>query len=468
MLKVAVILFFIVFVLGLIIIFVQRDQKEIRIFGEGLPLFLTEFIRNGSMDKGRIAAQVHLLHGATKSFAGFLTVNEEFDSNLFFWYFPAEMEPTTAPVAMWLQSGPGVSSLYGLFLENGPYRVVSNYVKNREDYWSKYLHVIYIDCSVGTGFSFTKNESGYSTESSAVAENLYIALQQFFRLFPEIRNNDFYVSGESYGGKYVPELSRSIHQNNLNSSIKINLKGLTIGNGLIDPIHQMIYSNYLHGIALIDGGQKPKFNKLQSKVIHLMKKEKWLQANHALSDLISGEFGRRTLFTNETGFKTFTNYLVSNEPADFKRVDRVIKKDWLRRKIHVGNLTFTAAGRNDARRKLDNDLMKPSGPSLAELMNQYKVLLYSGQLDIFLAYDGTENALKRFLWCGSASYKSAKRNPWFVDGILAGYTKIVSAENCTGELMLVLVRNAGHYVAKDQPVWALDLIVKFMKNITFN
>jgi vitellogenic carboxypeptidase-like protein len=37
-----------------------------------------------------------------------------------------------------------------------------------------------------------------------VESNLYNALVQFFEVFPEQRKNDFYVTGESYAGKYVP------------------------------------------------------------------------------------------------------------------------------------------------------------------------------------------------------------------------------------------------------------------------
>ena len=34
---------------------------------------------------------------------GFITVNKEFNSNMFFWYFPSEHEPDTSPLLIWLQ-----------------------------------------------------------------------------------------------------------------------------------------------------------------------------------------------------------------------------------------------------------------------------------------------------------------------------------------------------------------------------
>ena len=38
-------------------------------------------------------------------------------------FVTTQVNPTTAPVLLWLNGGPGVSSMFGLFLENGPFSV---------------------------------------------------------------------------------------------------------------------------------------------------------------------------------------------------------------------------------------------------------------------------------------------------------------------------------------------------------
>jgi carboxypeptidase C (cathepsin A) len=59
-------------------------------------------------------------------------------------------------------------------------------------------------------------------------------LQNFFAGFPEYSNNPFWITGESYAGKYIPDLAVLIdYYNNGLPSKKINLKGVMIGNGII-------------------------------------------------------------------------------------------------------------------------------------------------------------------------------------------------------------------------------------------
>ena len=104
---------------------------------------------------------------------------------------------------LWLQGGPGGSSLFGLFIEHGPFFVDEALALNeREISWSKKYNMLYIDQPAGTGFSFTDDARGYATNQYDVSKDLYEALSQFYKLFPGLLKNDFFVTGESYGGEY--------------------------------------------------------------------------------------------------------------------------------------------------------------------------------------------------------------------------------------------------------------------------
>jgi len=226
--------------------------------GDG-GLLLTPLIRAGRIDEARAECNVTpLMQGAGESYSGYLTVDEAHGSNMFFWFFPAASGKADAPVLLWLQGGPGASSLFGLFELHGPFSVckcagAGGVLESRAHAWTATHSVIYVDNPVGTGFSYTGDDAGFSTNQTAVARNMYAALVQFFELFPEYRHNDFYVTGESFAGHYVPAVSYVIHQNNLAAQVKINLKGLAIGNGLVDPLNQLFYGEYLYQLGLVDG-----------------------------------------------------------------------------------------------------------------------------------------------------------------------------------------------------------------------
>lgn len=78
---------------------------------------------------------------------------------------------------------------------------------------------------MGTGFSFTTSD-GYCETIPEVARHLYIGLVQFFKLFPYLQRNDFYITGESFAGKYIPAIGDVIYQQNsiAQNYLKINLK----------------------------------------------------------------------------------------------------------------------------------------------------------------------------------------------------------------------------------------------------
>lgn len=56
-----------------------------------------------------------------------------------------------------------------------------------------------------------------------------------------------------------------------------------------------------------------------------------------------------------------------------------------------------------------NDVMQSITSWLTELLNNYRVLIYNGQLDIIVAYPLTENYLQKIYFNGANQYKTAKR-----------------------------------------------------------
>lgn len=429
----------------------------------GTPLFLTPLIENGKIDEARTKSVVqHKEMGDISSYSGYFTVNKEYNSNLFFWFFPAMHNPKTAPVVLWLQGGPGATSMFGLFMENGPFIITANKTLTMRKYsWNIAHNVIYIDNPVGTGYSFTENEKGYATNETQVGREIHTALVQFFLLFPELQNNDFFVTGESYAGKYVPAVSHAIKDYNIKAKTKINLKGLAIGNGLCDPENQLLYSDYLYQLGLIDENGKTQFQVYEKKGREFIKQKNYLEAFKIFDTLLNGDLNRTpSLFHNLTGFDNYYNYLFVKDGNDSDWMSELIQRADVRRAIHVGNNSFHVET-TTVEEHLKEDVMQSVVFFLTDLLQHYRVLIYNGQLDIIVAYPLTENYLKNLKWSGADKYAKASRKLWMVGNKLAGYTKTVD------NLTEVLVRNAGHMVPSDQPKWALDLITRFTYNKKF-
>lgn len=66
-------------------------------------------------------------------------------------------DPEDAPVMVWLNGGPGTSSMFGFFVENGPFKVKKRgripklVLRVRKDTWARRHNMLYIDSPVGAG-----------------------------------------------------------------------------------------------------------------------------------------------------------------------------------------------------------------------------------------------------------------------------------------------------------------------------
>ncbi|KAL2896453.1 Serine carboxypeptidase-like 40 [Bienertia sinuspersici] len=92
-------------------------------------------------------------------------------------------------------------------------------------------NVLFLESPTGVGFSYSNTSSDYHTNGDTkTAEDNYVFLLNWFERFPEFKGRDFYISGESYAGHYVPQLAHAIAQHNINATKKsfINLKGIIV------------------------------------------------------------------------------------------------------------------------------------------------------------------------------------------------------------------------------------------------
>merc|ERR1712188_69043 len=89
---------------------------------------------------------------------GYLNANETTGAQLFYWLFESKGSPSTDPLIIWLQGGPGCSSMLGLFNELGPYYVtLGGQLSDNDNAWNNIGNLLFIDQPAGTGFSFASD-----------------------------------------------------------------------------------------------------------------------------------------------------------------------------------------------------------------------------------------------------------------------------------------------------------------------
>ncbi|KAJ8760240.1 hypothetical protein K2173_011652 [Erythroxylum novogranatense] len=180
-------------------------------------------------------------------YAGYVTVNQQAGRALFYWLIesPGSRQPESRPLVLWLSGGPGCSSVaYGAAEEIGPFHIRPDgktlYLNSYA--WNKVANLLFLESPAGVGFSYSNTTSDlYTAGDQRTAEDAYIFLINWFERFPQYKHRDFYITGESYSGHYVPQLSQIVFEKNkgLQNPV-INLKGFMVGNAVTDDYHDFI------------------------------------------------------------------------------------------------------------------------------------------------------------------------------------------------------------------------------------
>lgn len=137
-----------------------------------------------------------------KQYSGYIVTNAQHGRALFYYFVEADSENAASlPLTVWLNGGPGCSSVgYGAFMEHGPFRpgIDGSLMKNKYS-WNLESNMLYVDSPIGVGFLYSNTSSdNINWDDTATAkENLQFILN-WFKKFPQYRNSDVYLTGESY------------------------------------------------------------------------------------------------------------------------------------------------------------------------------------------------------------------------------------------------------------------------------
>ncbi|XP_005110584.1 lysosomal protective protein [Aplysia californica] len=418
-----------------------------------------------------------------KQYSGFL--DGLGTKKLHYWFVESQNDPANDPLVLWLNGGPGCSSLIGLLTENGPFTVQPDgkTLQPNPFSWNTLTNVLYLEAPAGVGYSYSKDKN-YTTNDDDTSLNNLVAMIGFFKKFPEYHKNDFYITGESYGGIYVPTLAYRVA---LNKSM--NLKGFAVGNGVTDNkmgFNSFVHLSYYHGMvgpeiwakALQDCCKDIPIDKcdFQEQKKHSKCHEDVYQIFGALSE--SG-INPYNIYADCAGGVTQMNQLIKkSRPAgwpllsemDITTVDSGIP-------CENDTALITYMNTPDVREALHIPSTLPDWdvcsnldytPLYKTMKTFYKKLTVSGEFRV-MVYNGDADMMCNYLG-----------DEWFVDSLGLGrvgyrkrwlYTAADGTQQAGGfrqdyksNVRYLTVLGAGHMVPTDRPRQALEMFVSYIKN----
>jgi len=428
----------------------------------------------------------------TAQYAGHIPTST-MDRQFFYWLFEPAKADASTPLVIWLNGGPGCSSMAGLFLENGPFRLEVKdkkwSLKTNPLSWHKLpAYMLYIDQPVGTGLSFDK-KSRYCTDDKCINVDFYQFLQNFLRVHSSVfvnrqsksLNRKLYFTGESYAGHYIPSIMNYIlHHNNNIKDIRINLSGAAIGNGWVDPYHQYGVSVAAYSEGVIDLSQWAKLSEMEKQCQEYLRKGiNHFVCNQLMDHVLHNCDSERALSPYDSlvwGSAKYPPGVTALEAyLGFDTVDPPMKEDiteTVLEAIHASAVT-----------EVNQVFKECANPPFFALMNQdslgvvkelvhvldsdINVLFYNGMRDFACNHVGNEVMLKNLPWKFTEDFFSSARGTWKLrhDSAPVGYVR--SHKN----LHFIKIKEAGHLVPMDAPFVAFEMMKMFLTQdpgTTFN
>ncbi|KAG9135390.1 hypothetical protein Leryth_007149 [Lithospermum erythrorhizon] len=325
--------------------------------------------------------------------------------------------------------------------ELGPFRVHSDgktLYKNRFA-WNYAANVLFVESPAGVGFSYSNTTEDY---------------------VKEYKGREFYISGESYAGHYVPQLASNIlYHNKISKRNIINFKGIIIGNAVIDDeADTKGMFDYFATHALISDQTSMKINKYCDFSSHDVRQSSLCQnatteAEANINNIdIFNIYGPLCLDTFLTNTPKFSREVF--DPCSDYYVYAYLNRPDVQNALHA-NVTKLDYDWHPCSNLIQNWIDSPATiiPLLREFMaNGFRVWIFSGDTDGRIPVTSTKYSLNKMKLKMKTPW-----HPWFIEGQVGGYTQVYE-----GNVTFATVRGAGHQVPSFQPARALSLAMHFL------
>ncbi|MFS7957727.1 putative carboxypeptidase D [Helianthus anomalus] len=403
-------------------------------------------------------------------YSGYVTVNQQSGRALFYWLTesPANRDPKSRPLLLWLNGGPGCSSIaYGAAEEIGPLHINHDgkTLFTNPYSWNKLANLLFLESPAGVGYSYSNTSSDlYTVGDARTAEDSYIFLVNWFERFPEYKHRDFYIAGESYAGHYVPQLSQLIYQRN--KGVKhpvINLKGFMVGNGVTDDYNDYVGTFeywWTHGLI-----SDSTYKSLQKECEGTSSEHPPIGCSKALrtAEMEQGYIDHYSLYTKPCNYTSslkprgrYPWMRGAYDPCTEKYANMYFNLPEVQKAFHANTtkLSYPWKTCGDIAGEYWTDSPLSVLPIYKELIAAgLRVWVFSGDTDAVVPLTATRYSIDALNLSTIANWY-----PWYDNGKVAGWSQIYKG------LTFVTVAGAGHEVPLHRPRQAFILFRSFLEN----
>ncbi|KAJ8560012.1 hypothetical protein K7X08_004070 [Anisodus acutangulus] len=410
-----------------------------------------------------------------QQFSGYVTVDDKKQRALFYYFVEAETDPASKPLVLWLNGGPGCSSVgVGAFSENGPFRPRGKVLVRNEHSWNKEANMLYLESPVGVGFSYSTNTSSYETVNDEITARDNVAfLQRWFNKFPRYRNNNLFLTGESYAGHYVPQLAKLMIE--LNNKKKLfNLKGVALGNpvlkfatdfnsraeyfwshGLISDSTYRMFTSFCNYSRYVSEYYRDNVSPMCSRVMSLVSREtsKFVDKYDVTLDVCMSSVLSQSKIISPQENAEKIDVCIDDETVNY------LNRQDVRKALHarlVGVRSWDVCSNI-----LDYQLLDIEIPTISIVgllvKERIPVLIYSGDQDSVVPLTGSRSAVHQ-LAKQMGLNTTVPYRVWFAGQQVGGWTQVY--ENI---LSFATIRGAAHEAPFSQPERSLVLFKSFLQ-----
>ncbi|TPX35038.1 hypothetical protein SmJEL517_g02409 [Synchytrium microbalum] len=358
-------------------------------------------------------------------------------------------------------------SMDGMFMEFGPFSVnASKVLEINQNSWGRNAHLLFVDQPAGTGFSTADQ---YDLTQDSATKRFMVFLENFYSIFPEFKRSELYIGGESYAGIYVPYLANEILKRREAATLippELDLKGIIVGNGWIDPLPQYLsYYDFATKNGIL-GGEYAKYARADIENCKRAFSKGGPKIHYDTCDMIM----ERVLLQSRAGNRPCINMYdirskdskpngdcgLSEWPKSLPYVTEYLGRADVLTAIHTTKKTKWTECDDKVGSSLRSDPSLPSSVLLPYLTSKIQVLLFSGDQDLICNHMGTELFLSNLTWNGATGMSNATTYSYLIDDVNIGSWQ--SSRN----MSYVLIYGASHMPAVDVPVAVWDMLNRFI------